>query len=295
MNSAKSTILIPTYNRSDYLSRLLQFMVANFNPELVKVVVLDGSDKEASKNKELCLKTGIEYRYYGPEIPILERWLAGIRSTETEFVSFLADDDILQPDGYYDCLNFLQSYPQYSIAHGNYVWFLEQNEQTLLYPGYQTFSIEHESSLERLFYFLADYIPITYGVYRTDILRTAYEETISNLALDNLHFTELLSGCIPVLLGKVKKLATNYYGRNMGDSSPRPVMIYPKLVFAEDFSYRYGQIKSTLKNILNDNINPEIAEDALDYCFGAYYGKILNRANVTQHFTRLLDSAINSG
>ncbi len=289
MPNSLSTILIPTFNRSHYLARLLQYLAANFNLEQVKVVVLDGSDKEASANEAICAKTAAEYRYYGPDIPILERWLDGIKSTETEFVSFLADDDILQPDGYYDCLKFLASHPQYSIAHGNYVWFADKREEVLLYPGYQTFSIEHDSPLERLFCFLANYLPITYGIYRTDILSIAYTETISHLALDNLHFTELLSGCIPVLLGKVKKLDTNYYGRNIGESSPRPLIIYPQLVFAEDFSYRYGCIKNALKKILQERENPKIVSDAIDYCFGAYYGKILNKHNISQHFTRLLD------
>ncbi len=294
MSNSISTILIPTYNRPYQLNRLLDYMLKNYNLEQVKIVVLDGSYKDAQTNEKTCNQLGIEYRGYSPDVPLLERWLDGIKHVKTEFVSFLADDDILQPQGYYDSLNFLQTHSDYVAAHGNYIWFKEQEKQTLLYPGYQTFSIEDEYPLKRLFYFLADYLPITYALYRTNILQTAYQRTISNLPLDNYHFTELLSGCIPVLLGKVKKLDTHYYGRNMGDPSPRPSVIYPKLIFAEDFSYRYGLIKRTLRNILDHNVNPKIAEDAIDYCFGAYYGKVLDRNIVTQHFTRLLDIVKNT-
>jgi len=295
MSIIESTILIPTYNRPYQLIRLLHYYIkVNFDLSRQKFMVLDGSDKDSAINQNTCQEVGIEYHYYGPDIPIMERWLDGINRTKTEFVSFLADDDILQTEGYYACLTFLQANPEYSTAHGNYVWLLDIKENPTLYPGYQTFSIEHNSPLERLFTFLSDYVPITYGVYRTEILKTAYEKTISSAGTDNFHFSELVSGCIPVILGKVKKLDSNYYIKSIGRSSPRPVLNYPKLIFNEDFSSRYTKIKDTLKELLSPRTNPEIIDDAIDYCFGVYYGKILNRDFVTKHFTRLLESSTKS-
>ncbi len=298
MSNSISTILIPTYNRPYHLLRLLHYYLkVNFDLKRQKFMVLDGSDKDSEVNQNTCQEVGIEYHHYGPNIPILERWLDGINRTQTEFVSFLADDDILQPDGYYDCLSFLEANPDYSAAHGNYVWFVDKEDNPLLYPGYQSFSIENDCPLERLFAFFSDYVPISYGVYRTKILKTAYEKTLSCTGTDNLHFSELVSGCIPVVLGKIKKLDSNYYiksvdtsNRNLSTLPSRPPIIYPKLVFAEDFSSRYARIKNTLKELLSSRTDPNIVDDAIDYCFGVYYGKILNRYFVTEHFNRLLNS-----
>lgn len=290
MSNSIATILIPTFNRPYHLHRLLNYMSQNFNLEQITIIVLDGSDTDSLANKKTCSQLGIAYRHYGPNIPIFERWLDGIKSSSTKFTSFLADDDILQPEGYYNCVKFLHSYPEYAVVHGDYAWFSDQGKEAILYPGYQTFSLEHESPLERLFDFLADYVPLTYGVYRTEILTTAYEESIGTVDADNLHLFELLSGCIPVVLGKVKKLESSYYARNMGESAPRSPVIYPKIIFSETFYRQYANIKSVLKKLLSPHTDPQILDDAIDYCFGVYYGRILSRNVVSKYFTSLLSS-----
>lgn len=288
MPDFKATVLIPTYNRSHYLLRLLRYISDRFDRQEIRFTILDGSDREALTNQRLCCEQGFEYRYYDPDTALMDRWLDGLKGVGSEFVSFLADDDILQPDGYHACLDFLSSHPEYAAAHGNYAWLAEEDGHIELYPGYQSFSIENDSPLERLFIFLADYVPITYGVYRTKILQTAYEATVSGIDKDNLHFTELLSGCIPVVLGKVKKVNCDYYWRSLATPAPQPKTVYPQLLFARDFSKRYSSIKTTLKKLLGPSINAEIIDDAIDFCFAAYYGRVLDRKIVTQYFTGLL-------
>ncbi len=289
MSAPLATILIPTYNRPRHLKRLLDYLESNFDLEQIKLLVLDGSTANTAANREACLNHEAEYHDYGPDTPLLTRWLDGIKLTQTEWVSFLADDDILQPEGYGAALDFLQNHPDYAAAHGSYIWFKEvEDEKTLIYPGYQTFSIEDDLALKRLFAFLTNYYPITYAVYRTPILKTAYEQTISRLNSDSFHFTELLSGCLPVVLGKIKKIDCSYYGRNLGPSSPRPALKYSQLLFSENFYPAYAQIKTSLKAFITDSVNASVLDEAIDLCFGAYYGKLLNQRLLSRYFQHLV-------
>jgi hypothetical protein len=71
VNRFLTSILIPTYNRSHEISKLVHYAARNFDLSLVKFFVLDGSDndKEIAANKSACKRNKIEYHHYGSETP----------------------------------------------------------------------------------------------------------------------------------------------------------------------------------------------------------------------------------
>ena len=55
-----STIVIPTFNRANFLSTCLQHLVNEFDQTGVGVLVLDGSDEEcAEQNQALCKRQNV--------------------------------------------------------------------------------------------------------------------------------------------------------------------------------------------------------------------------------------------
>lgn len=291
MNSAvESTILIPTYERPTYLAKSLIWNKQTFNTSKVRFIVLDGSIKNGPQNRQICENNQIEYFHYKNDVTNAERLLAGLNLVRTEIVSFLADDDLINPAGYYQCIGFLKSHPDYSAAHGEYIDFIIKGHKIKYTYGYNMFSIEQSLPLNRLFKYLTCYQPIFYAVFRTAALQTAFKEVSINVQNDDSSFYELLAGCIPVAIGKVKKVNYFYYGRQIGESTPRKYIPDPKYPFLESFSQRYTKVKhSIIKNIGRQEGISEKLNDAIDACFAGYFSfHGMTRTKVQLYYNSLL-------
>ncbi|MEN6348202.1 MAG: TIGR00180 family glycosyltransferase [Syntrophomonas sp.] len=289
----KMTIIVPTYNRPDHVKTLMEYFITLFDLTTTKILILDGSEKSYIEPLPHWKQNNIEYKYYGAELPILDRWFDGLNRTETECVGIIADDDIPHSDGYKRCLEFLLSNKSYSAAHGNYTGFkIYKNNKLIYYPTYKPFSIEDDDPIMRLNLFLTNYVPITYALYRTDVLKKAFTEVLTNVDKDDSHWFELLLGCIPVILGKIKYISCPYYARNYGDSIPREPVIYYRLFYKEDFSNKYKRIKDALKKYFPEtDINT--LSDAIDISFAYYNSAFFNKSSIMNDFKSLLNKNVN--
>lgn len=111
------SVIIPTYNRVDYLRETLQSVLSQTYNSIEIIVVDDGSPTSAAQ--ELC-ETIQEVQYLkipnsgGPATPRNK----GIELAKGEFIAFLDDDDLWLPEKIEKQVNILNEYTDFALVHG---------------------------------------------------------------------------------------------------------------------------------------------------------------------------------
>lgn len=253
------TIIIPTYNRSHYLARILQYYKEqNTN---IPILVADSSSKTESRANlavvdSVSKNLKVELKYFETN----ESWLASsafygkvisaLMYCESKFVVLCADDDFIVPDAIRKCTQFLEENPDYSIAHGRSarVFYLEKQrnfDSDLLSVTFGQRTIENNDPCLRLQDHLNGYAPTFYSVHRRADLLSNFQNMISNTS--NYHFGELLLSCLSIIQGKSKCLDLLYMVRqsivgSTGASVPR----WSATLAADDFEKQYAKFSDCL-------------------------------------------------
>ncbi|MGV1099880.1 TIGR00180 family glycosyltransferase [Thiovibrio sp. JS02] len=289
-----TTILVPTCNRAGDLEKLVHYLAGNFNHSLVRIIVLDGSDRknERAANQSSCARYSVEYLRYGPEVSYLQRILNGLNEVITETVTILGDDDILNPKGFWESVCFLHKYPDYAIAHGQYVGFNFSPQGDLKHnKTYGSNSVEESSPLARLFSFFSAYTaPTYYAVNRTQLLKKSFAEIVANgTPFEDYVSFEILVSAIPLLHGKLKRLESFYQARRFVPAPPDKYVVYAKYVLDEGFSERYNKLKKSIIRSLPaaDRYASEKVADAVDFAFAAFFGQRITTAEMLARFQAL--------
>lgn len=219
------TLLIPTYNRSETLKKLIHYLQA-FDVSFT-ILVLDSSDSEiqiinadfiakvgsgnlARTNSKVPLK--IQHISYPNTTKPFSKFADGFQRVNTPFSALAADDDILFIDTIYDCIVYLRENPEYSLAHGIYFDFTSLPEGWYIDRViYARPSLTHSSSLERVCRFIQNYEATTYAIQRTEIAKEVFSKAKD---LNSILGHELLSSVLCVAKGKAARLPKLYCGRN---------------------------------------------------------------------------------
>ncbi len=111
------SVIIPTYNRTDYLERTLKSVLSQTYENIEIIVVDDGSEGEA--NKTLCdLFSNVIYikinNSGGPARPRN----TGIRASSGSLIAFTDDDDVWLPHKLEKQVSVLIENPDYGLVHG---------------------------------------------------------------------------------------------------------------------------------------------------------------------------------
>ena len=99
------TLVIPTYNRPQQLSALLEYLEAERAG--FRVLVLDSSRPEVvARNRERTVRSTlvVEYAEFPPETRPFDKFSAGTNKVTTPFCALCADDDLIVVDGVQRCL-----------------------------------------------------------------------------------------------------------------------------------------------------------------------------------------------
>jgi glycosyltransferase domain-containing protein len=218
MASSRSryTLLIPTYNRSDHLRRLLGYLAARRFEFPVRV--LDSSSGDAlAQNREMVGPGGLDivHEVYDSAIPIHKKVELAIASVESTYCSLCADDDVLFTDELSGLLDILDANPELVVAHGYYVNFRPGENFDIWYTDYSAPSIVTDDALKRLVEQMSDYQAIFYGVHRTSTMKSI------RLPLDrveSLWAKELLTSSLALIEGGMYRVPRYYMARNTNPS-----------------------------------------------------------------------------
>lgn len=223
------TLVIPTFNRSHQLRRLLRYLERQSAP--FTVLVLDSSAPDHKKSNAQVVgsvKLRVQRIEYDSELAPFAKFLKGAEAVDTPFLSICADDDVIVLASLGEIVEFLERNEDYSAAHGFYFNFCEDEgaeqaaasaaggrgakpETRISSLFYRGPSLADPAPVQRLAQLLRRYEALTYAVYRTSVAREIYAAAQK---VDSILARELLAGALTVLAGKTARLKNIYYGRN---------------------------------------------------------------------------------
>ncbi len=197
----KITLIIPTHNRHQYLSRVLDY----YNDINLRILVADSSQKEYP------FKNGYEIDYFHYPNYLPQNKLADIiQKVKTPYVFLCADDDFIMPKAIEKCIEFLEKNNDYGSVQGKYVRFYNKSRNISFEPFYTTYKDYHfdaKSPIERMKQLLSTYIPVFYSIQMTKNLH----QGLSFKDLSNGYLNEIYLALMTVINGKHKVLPF-YYG-----------------------------------------------------------------------------------
>lgn len=175
---SRLTIVIPTYGRTHYLRRQLEF----WKEYPVQVIIADGSsDVHESgsimgRAKVLHLQLDKDYQF---------RMLYAASQVKSDYVAFLGDDDFFSPDGLRRCIERLDRDSSIIGCVGRSVRFFYQAEKILAEqrdPESSEFSASVVTGLQRLYtmYHPGKIGALFYGVYRSELWKEVVSATYSS-------------------------------------------------------------------------------------------------------------------
>jgi glycosyltransferase domain-containing protein len=217
------SILLPTYNRPDFLTRLLNYY-ANFGIDH-HIIIADSSDSDKKISPTILESLearglNFEYQYYPHTIIFFKKLLKAIERINTKYVVLAADDDFFVPGTLANAVQFLETSPDYSVCHGEAINFLVEGDANGMISSterYNQRSFEQASGAERLLSGLKDYSTTWYSVHKTNLFLENIKQS-AELTNDYLFF-ELVLFSLDLIQGKVKKIDRLYMARQGSNSS----------------------------------------------------------------------------
>jgi glycosyltransferase domain-containing protein len=276
------TIIIPTYNRPDYLKRILGYYsdcrIAHH------IIIADGSSDEIKKaNRETAssfpaLKV-LHLHGYSSKTSLYERIIDALKHVDTKYSVVCADDDFITPNGMDRSVDFLEANPDFTVAHGRYIAFHLENDrkgeskfcwQTTYFPE----SIVSSDPAERLTRHLSEYLVQTYyAVHRTDLLQMIWKETAC-FAKD-ANFVELLVSMLGIIYGKMKCLDVLYSARDMSSIKMQHVPTLKENMDTGIYDEQYAAFRECLSTHLSKQSHSSLeeAEKVIDKAMSSYLKK----------------------
>lgn len=209
------TLVIPTYNRPQFLIRLLNYY-ASKNSQL-QFLILDSSNEEnRALNRQAVNGLGKHARYldFSSSIPVATKLLEGLKQVQTSFCAFCADDDLVFVEGLAEAQSFLKDHPAYVCVDGIYLNFNPQGQDLHLVIEYATKGMNADDAGARVFRLFQKYESIFYGVFRTRDAVKIFTGVSKN---PSLHYQELFQATSALLLGKSHRLPVFYAARQHCD------------------------------------------------------------------------------
>ncbi len=227
MNSSildKVTLMIPTFNRTLYLFRILDYY-SLYAPGL-KILVGDSSfdeNKEAHK-KIISRFQNMDITYLGDyscDLHPFSKVCDMSKHVNTPFCVICADDDLITPEGIARSAEFLEKHPDYTVAHGHYVSFWTELSGTSFCwePCYAYESSTSPDPVVRFLTYFTNYDAATfYAVYNTEFLKMILDEMAS--FGDQTVMGELLPAMLTLICGKMEHLDVFYMAREKASVPP---------------------------------------------------------------------------
>lgn len=207
------SIIIPTMNRSDFISRLFEYYKSiEFDGFLFIGDSSIGLQKESVKKLVDYYKDKlkIKYTYFPPKIFINNSVCIAelLQFVSTKYAVFSGDDDFLVPEALDDCIKFLNKNIDYASARGKRVEFKLDHDgafgNTISFAWVHQAELESNSSVDRWIAYMRNAVSTQYFVHRTNTWKEMYKN-VNKIKLNYIG-TELLPCSVSALSGKSKEL-----------------------------------------------------------------------------------------
>jgi len=281
------TIVIPTYNRSDFLIRLFNYYADRDYKHWISIGDSStGEHLERAKKavKQFSKKLKIKFAEY-PGLTEPQTTARLIETIETPYLAWVADDDFIVPKGLNECVEFLKANPDYSVAFGKGILFTIGSSgphgEIRNFSSYDLRAIEDEAAAQRILNHLNDYSNSNFGAHRTEQFKKAYSNVVQ---LKDKGYTELTPNCVSTIQGKVKALNCFYLVRQTHDRRYRLPDLYD-WVTGPNWHPSYQVFFETCSKELaeKDGISEEEAQEVVKQAFWSYLKNGLSRKFINSY------------
>jgi glycosyltransferase domain-containing protein len=275
------TLIVPTYNRCQFLRRLLDYYVRKKFRH--PILVADSSFSEAVETNENTVRHAsrlidIRLQRFTSNTPPIPKLAAAAARIRTEFAAVCADDDFLCTEGLAQSVAFLQSNPDFAAAQGATASFSMRartksaESSFVLRRAVAPPQLDSDDPGERLFDHLSNFFfPIFFAVHRRELLHGNCQELAARP--NHPRFAELLFSCLTVIRGKVHGLDALYSVRQSHDENlGQQLQSWDRFVHDEQFSQCYGSFRDVVAEGLaavgGEDCGP--ASERVDRAFQAF-------------------------
>lgn len=301
------TLIIPTYNRPNFLKRILSYYSSydiKFN-----IIIVDSSIPSNKKlNKKILSffpQLNILYLdHFSPKLAPHYKYAEMVKYVKSKYVCFCPDDDFIVPNGIKEAVDFLEKNSDYAAAHGTYISFYVYINSfgsknfwwKFVYP-YN--SIASPNPTRRLISHLTNYYQVLWAVRKTDVVKQAYKGFLKS-KVDPYLFGELLPDMLSLIYGKMKRLNNFYAARQAFSTS---YSYWPSLmdaINAGTYESEYTKFKKCIVNNLSkiSGLSEKKASEIIDSSMKIYIKTtrqehFMGKLNlILSHFPKLLSSSI---
>lgn len=218
------TLVITTFNRPQYLFRLLNYIARDLPVGSVRII--DGSlEPWRGENRDVVADFAevmpLTLEQIEPGIDILDHHRHAYGCAETPFMTFCHDDNFCVPATIRESIRFLRANPGYVTCSG-LIAGLRMSERRIVAYVSDGVPLDQDAPLERLAHFIANHWSADFGTWRSHARRSAVA-TFDLYHLDE-SIGEPISCGISALLGKfhlLPKISTIFcsHAANRGSES----------------------------------------------------------------------------
>lgn len=273
---SKLDLIIPTYNRIEYLKRILDYY-QEYGKDFNFIVADSSNPVNKTKNKKLIRSySNLNILYidkFSQNLVQSIKFAHMVKYAKSKYVCFCADDDFIIPNAIRKCINFLEKNSDYVAAHGTYIGFYLHINILMSNKFWWNFrsspnTISSSKPIDRLTSLLTNSHQVLWSVRRTNITQACYKQflkyKIDPLLLPILG--ELIPDALTAIYGKVKSLNILYAARQYFESI---ISYYPNLPDAKHigiFDREYHKFKACLLDNMakQDNISKNRSSEIID-------------------------------
>lgn len=280
------TFVVPTRNRSHYLSRMLHYYAQNHLR--YPILIADASDPEHRTRAEELVKhfqgrLNVGHRPYPAGTSNVVCLAHILKDVRTPYTVFGSDDDFYVPAALEQCVQFLETHPGHRVVHGIFVVFglaaagAHGRIKWVFHYNYR--DIDLSSGSARLMEFMGNCPAYGNSVHRTEDLLLGYD-WVNQFDLQD-PFTEILTTCLPVIRGKVKRIEKLYKvcQAHTQQASLRGPADAVEWICNPRWAEQYARLRECLGEALarQDGISVEEGREIAKKGFWLYMARHLNR------------------
>lgn len=205
------TIIIPTYERQDYLLRQILYLIT-WN---VKVIIVDGSSRQVNKQTQQVINQNNKIQYYHHKKSYTERVHLASKEIKTDFVMCLAEDDFYLKSGIKKSIKKLRETNDAVACMGRSIGIdCFKNKYYVFKYGENltNYNIDQEKPKSRINFGFDQYRSATpYAVYRSGAFQEVWKLRESVSCLEVVEYENTIR---TLLLGKVVTSNSLYWIRS---------------------------------------------------------------------------------
>lgn len=215
MSFSQLTIIIPTYERHNFLIRSMEY----WREFVGRIIIIDSSINPS----ELRLAGLCDYMHV-PGMSFTDKLSFAINKIETKYCALCADDDFHAFDALDRAVSFLDDHRDFASVQGHYIafWQDEKIEYGIGYDHIHEYVIDNDDPVIRMTDAMRNYMHQIYAVHRTSNLDLTADACrgINHFGAIELNFT-----LVPMMTGKHQVLPMFYSARealplSTGQSTP---------------------------------------------------------------------------